>query len=171
MQGPDCRVPRISRRVVFPALAVGKPKKRMAPQVGLEPTTLRLTADPYTRRALILKGVTAAQNRPNRPSLGVLLDNLLDKFRSTTHSRPGITPPSGMHPPQVYVNSSCVKRENQNQQHRRCCLQTSSFFPFVRHLRLSAQHIFTPRRSATAGTTPRPLVVAKVLPGVVSAGR
>ena len=36
--------------------------ERMAPQVGLEPTTLRLTAGCYTGRALILKGVITVPN-------------------------------------------------------------------------------------------------------------
>ena len=62
--------------------------KRLAPQVGLEPTTLRLTAGCYTGRALILKGVTTAPNCPNRPKLGVLLDNLLDKCCSPIGHRP-----------------------------------------------------------------------------------
>jgi hypothetical protein len=33
----------------------------------------------YTACPLILKGITAAANRSNRLSFGVLLDNLLDK--------------------------------------------------------------------------------------------
>ena len=40
--------------------------KRMAPQVGLEPTTLRLTAGRIACRLLILKELTAAQRRQNR---------------------------------------------------------------------------------------------------------
>src|SRR5271166_3117056 len=40
--------------------------KKMAPQVGLEPTTLRLTAGRTVCRLLILKGVTTAGRCQNR---------------------------------------------------------------------------------------------------------
>src|SRR5271165_323198 len=49
----------------------------MAPQVGLEPTTLRLTAGEYASRLLILKGFATDGRHPNRYSLGVLLGVLL----------------------------------------------------------------------------------------------
>src|SRR5208337_5687907 len=52
----------------------------MAPQVGLEPTTLRLTAGCSANRSLILKGIRAALRHDNCSSFGVLLDNLLDNF-------------------------------------------------------------------------------------------
>src|ERR1700686_3380555 len=52
----------------------------MAPQVGLEPTTLRLTAGCSASRSLILKGIRAALRHDNCSSFGVLLDNLLDNF-------------------------------------------------------------------------------------------
>ena len=52
----------------------------MAPQVGLEPTTLRLTAGCSASRSLILKGIRAVQRHDNRYTFGVLLDNLLDNF-------------------------------------------------------------------------------------------
>ena len=45
--------------------------KRMAPQVGLEPTTLRLTAGRIACRLLILKGLTADRRRQNRYAWGV----------------------------------------------------------------------------------------------------
>ena len=45
---------------------VCKVKKRMAPQVGLEPTTLRLTAGRIIGCPLILKGLTTARRRQNR---------------------------------------------------------------------------------------------------------
>src|SRR5271165_3903995 len=49
----------------------------MAPQVGLEPTTLRLTAGEYARRLLILKGFATDGRHPSRHSLRVLLGVLL----------------------------------------------------------------------------------------------
>ncbi len=64
---------------------------------------------------MILKGVPAAANRPNGPDVGVLLDNLLDKFQSPTHSLPCVMTNAfqkaalASHK-QVYVNSTCVKR-------------------------------------------------------------
>src|SRR3974390_3029250 len=54
-----------------------KSYKRMAPQVGLEPTTLRLTAGEYASRLLILKGFATDGRHPNRHSLRVLLGVLL----------------------------------------------------------------------------------------------
>ena len=39
---------------------------KMAPQVGLEPTTLRLTAGRIIGRLLILKGLTTARRHQNR---------------------------------------------------------------------------------------------------------
>jgi hypothetical protein len=60
--------------------------KRMAPQVGLEPTTLRLTAGCSADRPLILKGVIAVQRHDNRCSFWVLLDNRLDNFRPSPQS-------------------------------------------------------------------------------------
>ena len=57
--------------------------KRMAPQVGLEPTTLRLTAGQCASCSLILKAFLAVQGRHNRCTWGVWLDKLLDNLSTS----------------------------------------------------------------------------------------
>src|ERR1039457_7547564 len=55
----------------------------MAPQVGLEPTTLRLTAGQCGSCSLILKAFLAVQRRHNRCTWGVWLDKLLDNLSTS----------------------------------------------------------------------------------------
>ena len=59
-------------------------RKEMAPQVGLEPTTLRLTAGRTVCRLLILKGVTTARRVSNPLCLVGLADHLADGFPELT---------------------------------------------------------------------------------------
>ena len=62
----------------------------MAPQVGLEPTTLRLTAGQCASCSLILKAFLAVQRRHNRCTWGGWLGKLLDNFyHFTGGSEPG----------------------------------------------------------------------------------
>ena len=56
---------------------------KMAPQVGLEPTTLRLTAGQCASCSLILKAFLAVQGRHNRCTWGVWLDKLLDNLSTS----------------------------------------------------------------------------------------
>ncbi len=87
----------VSQRVPIGRGGLWNCLKRLAPQVGLEPTTLRLTAGCSASRSLILKGIRTVQRHDNRCTFGVL-HNLLDNFLPRPDSAIGSNIPARIPP-------------------------------------------------------------------------